>query len=686
MTKSRHDSASARALPRVLPEIVILVAAAIALVAAAVVSTVFVRIEPLLAGLALTSAAMAIGIVSAMGRSRRLIDTVSKMVAHTAANPKASTVTPTDPELAEVAANLRLLGRKFNTPPAAGNSSGALSSIELRPADRRLASKAPMTRSGLYESPPLLDSSADQSASGDHPSSDMVSRLHPETLCWLESSPSEQDFLGLPLSSLRTMTFLDIVHPDQRELAREQLLASLQKGEAHGLIYRIHTARGDTKAIEMNVSVRYDADMNAAHLRCHITDVTAKLLASRELRRRTRELAQANEQLRNINRELAELKDRYRDLYQNAPAMYLSLDLKAEIRECNDTLLRTLGYGRKELVGRPVWCLLPEASRGDFAAGKEEFLRTGRLEFQTRWQKADGALLDVVVTSTVVKDANGEPLHYRSVAQDLTARRLLEAELKEKNEHLARANAELSSKNRELDEFTYVVSHDLQEPLRTLIAFSDFLIKDCGDRLDEQGRQYVEYLVDASRRMRALITDVLNLSRAGHVAGAFHEVDLDNLVATVFTDLGGLIRTKGAEVHAETPLPKVWGDRDRIGQLLGNLVGNGLKYNHASPPCVTVGSTQTAAPNWVTIYVRDNGIGIDAQYHDKVFQMFRRLHTREEYAGTGAGLAICQKIVLAHGGRIWVESSSGQGSTFYFTLPVNSDSTSHLGASVLHAS
>src|SRR5262249_35210848 len=157
-----------------------------------------------------------------------------------------------------------------------------------------------------------------------------------------------------------------------------------------------------------------------------------------------------------------------------------------------------------------------------------------------------------------------------------TARHRLEAELKEKNERLARTNEELSRKNREMDEFTYVVSHDLQEPLRTLIAFSDFLLKDCGDRLDSSGQEYVRYLVDASRRMRAMIYGLLHLSRAGKVTGDLEAVNLGEVVEVVKADLGELIRCRGAEVRTTAALPVVWGDRDRLGQLIANLISNGL--------------------------------------------------------------------------------------------------------------
>ncbi len=168
--------------------------------------------------------------------------------------------------------------------------------------------------------------------------------------------------------------------------------------------------------------------------------------------------------------------------------------------------------------------------------------------------------------------------------------------------------------------------------------------------------------------MRALIHGLLNLSRAGKVTGELEPVSLEEVVEVVRADLAELIRTKQGMIRASGPLPTVWGDRDRIGQLITNLVGNGLKYNQSQHPWVEIGTLNQESGSWVTVYVRDNGIGIDPQFHTRIFQLFRRLHTREEYEGAGAGLAICAKIVQAHGGRIWVESTPNQGATFFVSL------------------
>jgi PAS domain S-box-containing protein len=555
-----------------------------------------------------------------------------------------------------------------------------------------------MTWSGLFDSPTPPDMShPDMALSGDFSIIDMVSRLEPRGFHWIESSLAEQEFLGWTLTELQRKSFLDIVHLGDRQRAEEALRQALIKGNFLGLIIRIRTAQGKTKAIEVNAGARYTANHQVSYLRRHVADVTVKVRAERELRLRTRELTQVNEQLRQINRVLEELKDRYTDLYENAPAMYFSLDSQGRLIECNQTFLTSLKRRREELIGHGFERFLEGPHLEHCLALFAQLLETGSIETESRWVRSGGEEIDVWINGRAIRGPRGNMEQTRCVAQDVTAKHRLEAELYGMNQSLAHANADLSRKNRELDEFVYVVSHDLQEPLRTLTAFSDFLIQDHAEQLDSEGHQYVRRLVDASRRMRSMINGLLNLSRAGKVTDEFGPVPLAELVADIRADLGELIRNRQAELRLVGPDVVLSGDRRRLLQLLANLASNGIKYNASAIPCVEIGTiapadecqTDPGSPGaWLTVFIRDNGIGIDPRHHQRIFQLFRRLHSQEEYEGTGVGLAICCKIAQAHGGRIWVESTPAAGATFFVTLPrgtpapANSESPGGFGDSL----
>ncbi|MBM4298778.1 MAG: GAF domain-containing protein, partial [Deltaproteobacteria bacterium] len=239
------------------------------------------------------------------------------------------------------------------------------------------------------------------------------------------------------------------------------------------------------------------------------------------------------------------------------------------------------------------------------------------------------------------------------------------------NQKLDQQTRALLRSNAELEQFAYVASHDLQEPLRMITGYTQLLAKRYGDKLGQDAGQFIGFMVDGAKRMRQLIEDILTYSRVDRRGKPLVACEVGPLLDQTLATLQLAIEESGAVVtHDE--LPKVHADPGQIVQLLQNLLGNAIKYHGDAPPRVHI-SCQRRGADWL-FAVKDNGIGIEAQYAERVFIIFQRLHTREEYEGTGIGLAVCKKIVDRHGGRIWLESTPGQGATFFFTLPAQLES------------
>jgi PAS domain S-box-containing protein len=260
-----------------------------------------------------------------------------------------------------------------------------------------------------------------------------------------------------------------------------------------------------------------------------------------------------------------------------------------------------------------------------------------------------------------ITDRNGAPIAACQIAQDISERKYFENLLLRQSEELKRSNGEL-------EQFAYIASHDLQEPLRMVSSYVQLLAQRYQGQLDEKADKYIGYAVDGARRMQALINDLLALSRVNSRGMEFQLAKCGDIVQRVLHDLGVSIRESNARVECGA-IPSVMADERQMEQLFQNLIGNALKFRSEKPPHIRVQAEQRDG-EWL-FQVRDNGIGIAPEHTERIFLLFQRLHSRDKYSGTGIGLAICKKIVERHGGRIWVESEPGKGSTFQFTLPVN---------------
>ena len=221
--------------------------------------------------------------------------------------------------------------------------------------------------------------------------------------------------------------------------------------------------------------------------------------------------------------------------------------------------------------------------------------------------------------------------------------------------------------NRELEQFAYVASHDLQEPLRMVVSYLQLLERRYQDELDDQAHEYIEFAVEGGTRMGTLINDLLALSRIGPVGSIEEGVSIESILKEVLSNLDSEITKTRADITHD-PLPKISADRDLLVQLFQCLIGNAIRFRSKEPPSIHI-SVVEGDRGW-QFSLQDNGIGIEPEYHEQIFVMFKRLHGRSRYHGNGIGLAICKKIIESHKGQIWVESAPGEGSVFFFTIPV----------------
>ncbi|WP_247000778.1 ATP-binding protein [Halosolutus gelatinilyticus] len=289
----------------------------------------------------------------------------------------------------------------------------------------------------------------------------------------------------------------------------------------------------------------------------------------------------------------------------------------------------------------------------------EDAFEAGKWEFECRIKRVDGEQRVIAAQGEFYFDSEGEPVRAVGVVQDVTDRH-------ERERKLERLVEQLEESNQRLEQFAYAASHDLQEPLRMVSSYLQLLERRYAGELDEDAEEFLEFAVDGADRMREMIDGLLEYSRVDTQGDPFEPVDLDATLDETLENLQVKIEENEAEITVEA-LPRVHGDESQLQQLFQNLLSNALEYSGDEPPRIHV-EADRRGPNW-RLSVHDEGIGIDPDDHDRVFEVFQRLHSREEHSGTGIGLALCQRIVERHGGRIWVESEPDAGTTFSFTLP-----------------
>ena len=365
---------------------------------------------------------------------------------------------------------------------------------------------------------------------------------------------------------------------------------------------------------------------------------------------------------RAAEKHLAQMEGRYRGLLEAAPDAMVVVNKGGEIVLLNVQAERKFGYHRNELLGQKMTNIIQEgfAERliADALRSAEDALAQqigSGIELTGR--RKDGSDFPIEIMLSPLESTDG--ILVTAAVRDITTRKKGEADLLNKMEELNRSNEELG-------QFAYIASHDLQEPLRMVASYTQLLSRRYKGKLDSDADEFIAFAVDGASRMQRLIQDLLTYSRVGTKGQDLLDTSSEEALKLALINLRGAITESGASVTHD-PLPSVMADETQLTQLFQNLVGNAIKYQGSGIPRVHISAARNGGNKWI-FSVKDNGLGIDPQYFDRIFGMFQRLHKREEFAGTGIGLAICKKIVERHGGSISVESQPGKGSTFHFAL------------------
>ena len=354
--------------------------------------------------------------------------------------------------------------------------------------------------------------------------------------------------------------------------------------------------------------------------------------------------------------EIKQSRELFRILFHRSPIGTYIIQ-NGHFRLVNRQLAYILGYEEDELIGRPSLGFVLAEDRDAVRENAVRMLKAGcSLGYEFRIITKQAKIKWVMETVA--------PVHYQRKRATLGS--LVDVtERKQVEERLKQITAEMQRSNTELEQFAYVISHDLQEPLRMVSSYTQLLAKRYSNKLDSDADEFIAYAVDGAKRMQTLLHDLLDYSRVGTRGKPFTLVNCEHVVEQAMANLKIAIEESEAAVSYDV-LPTVMGDEGQLVQLFQNLIGNAIKFRREEPPKVHIWARRRNSV--VTFSVNDNGIGINPQHSQSIFEIFRRLHTREEYPGTGMGLAICKKIVERHGGHISVQSQPGQGSTFDFSV------------------
>jgi PAS domain S-box-containing protein len=364
-------------------------------------------------------------------------------------------------------------------------------------------------------------------------------------------------------------------------------------------------------------------------------------------------------------------EDKFRNLLESAPDAMVIVDGAGDIQLVNAQTEKLFGYSRQEMIGRPVELLIPKRYHDRHAGHRDAYSQIPRPRsmgagLELHGVRKDGAEFLVEISLSPLQTEAG--ILISSAIRDVTEQRAAQEELERQRAALARSNAELTAANKELEAFSYTVSHDLRAPLRHIDGFARILKDEHAESLSDQAVRYLDRILQAANHMGHLVDDLLNLAHISRKEIVGQKVDIDDLARQAIEEVPQEAESRDIEWRIE-PLPELECDPGLLKLVLINLLSNAVKFTRGCQPAVIeVGTRQIEGAT--AIYVRDNGVGFDQKYADKLFGVFQRLHRQEDFEGTGIGLATVQRIIHRHGGAIWAEAELGRGATFFFTLGV----------------
>lgn len=358
--------------------------------------------------------------------------------------------------------------------------------------------------------------------------------------------------------------------------------------------------------------------------------------------------------------QFAEREQLFNAVVESSTDAVVTKTLDGVITGWNEAAELLFGFSAQEAIGKSIDIIVPDELRGEVRGVLDRIRRGEKVEhYETVRVSKARRRIDVSLSISPLKTPTGEIVGAAKVARDITQKKIVRRALAEASEELRRSNADL-------EQFAHVVAHDLQEPLRTVVSYTQLFAERHNGALDERSEKYARYILEGATRLQQIIKGLLAYARVGSQGNSLARVNSKAVVDEVLASLKTAIEEGAAEIVCG-PLPVVSADRLQLGQVFQNIIANALRFHGEAPLHLHIGADRSNDA-WV-FRIEDNGIGIEAQYAERIFQMFQRLHPRERYPGTGIGLSIAKKIVDRHGGRIWFESMPGRGSTFYFTIP-----------------